>query len=560
MARDDLPPRQRTLRTAIEHSYRLLTEAQRTLLRSLSVFVGGFDLLAVEAVSGWSQESDASALLTRLHALINKSLVDVKTTPAGERRFILLETIREFALEQARAHGEEALLRQRHYAAYLQLFRTGDGHLRGAEATTWMARLEPEQDNLRAALQWAFDERRYADAKWLQIACGWFWFLRGQWYEEGMWLAQLLPHRHELPVDLHLHTLTSVYAIGRAVEEFQPLNRWKTEMLELLAVCPNQHLHATAWHFIAAYASDFPEAATAWEKAITVARRAREASTLGPEFCLLTDCDFLLGNPLWAYALRLIGQGKFVQARPLLMESRTIFQQRESGYELADTSGVLGRMAFLQDDLPQAHPYLQEAVTIAAAYNYQEMIGLWQPLLAIATLYRGDALEADRLLQESLRLCLTLKDKGFLARVSLYLAELALWEGDLGQAAQRLQESLAYHVDPHKLSIDQIELFLIAARLATAQGQYQRAVTLFGVVEQISQHLDYVYAGPMRSLADAALATVRGALSPAVFAQAFAAGQQMSLAEAFATILAPSYRAGSLTASGPITGIVQPAS
>ena len=81
-----------------------------------------------------------------------------KRLPSGEQRFLLLETIREFALEQLRAHGEEALLRQRHYAAYLQLFRTGDSHLRGPEAATWFARLEPEQDNLRAALQWTLDD------------------------------------------------------------------------------------------------------------------------------------------------------------------------------------------------------------------------------------------------------------------------------------------------------------------------------------------------------------------------------------------------------------------
>ena len=99
-----------------------------------------------------------------------------ETTPTGEQRFLLLETIREFALEQLRAHGEEALLRQRHYAAYLHLFRTGDSHLRGPEAATWLARLEPEQDNLRAALQWALDEARYADAAWLMVAVHYFWY------------------------------------------------------------------------------------------------------------------------------------------------------------------------------------------------------------------------------------------------------------------------------------------------------------------------------------------------------------------------------------------------
>ena len=293
------------LRTAIEHSYRLLSEEQRTLFRRLGVFAGGFALPELAGVSLDSPEDgtrDASPqgtfgeparILSTLHALIGKSLVHAETLPSGEQRFLLLETIREFALEQLRAHGEEALLRQRHYAAYLQLFRTGDSHLRGPEAATWFARLEPEQDNLRAALQWALDEARYADAAWLLIACSWFWHQRGRWQEFGRWLAQLLPHRHELPVDLHLHMLTSVYAVGSAVTEFQPLDRWKDEMLQLLEICPNQHLHAAAWHFVACYAVDFSEVAAAFERSIAAARLAREGPALGPEFCLVADCDFI---------------------------------------------------------------------------------------------------------------------------------------------------------------------------------------------------------------------------------------------------------------------------
>ncbi len=114
----DLPPHQRTLRKAIGHSYNLLDDGERALFRSLGVFVGGCALEELEAVSAWGQEMPGRALLATLHALIGKSLVRVETTPSGAGRYLLLETIREFALEQARAEGEEDLLRQRHYAAY----------------------------------------------------------------------------------------------------------------------------------------------------------------------------------------------------------------------------------------------------------------------------------------------------------------------------------------------------------------------------------------------------------------------------------------------------------
>ena len=147
----DLPLHQRSLRTAIGASYAMLDEAERSLLRCLGIFMGGCDWQAVAAVAADHVELSARPLHSILHALVDKSLVRVETLPDGEQRFLLLETIREFAREQVRARGEEAHLRRRHYAIYLQFFRTGDSHLRGPDAAAWFARLGPEQDNLRAA-------------------------------------------------------------------------------------------------------------------------------------------------------------------------------------------------------------------------------------------------------------------------------------------------------------------------------------------------------------------------------------------------------------------------
>ncbi len=532
----DLPPRQRTLRTAIGYSYALLNETERLLLRSLAVFAGGFTFEAAEAIV--ADRLEPATVQATLHALISKSLLHAATLPGGAQHFLLLETIREFALEQARVHGEETLLRQRHYAIYLQLFRTGDSHIRGPEAATWFARLTPEQDNLRTALQRAFDEARYTDAAWLLIACGWFDHQRGQWEEHGRWLAQLLPHRHQLTVDHQLCMLISAYAIGRAVPAFQPLNRWKAEMLNVIEASTHP-MRASAWHFIACYTADFAEAAAAWERSIALARLACAESANDPRFCLFSDAEFALGAPLWAYATALVERGKFALALPLLRESQAIFQQRGSRYEMADSSGTLGLLAFMQGDLAEAHAYLQEAVTIAATFNYQEMVGLWQPLWALVRLYEGQVPEAHRLLDASVRLCLELKDNYFLRRVFAYQAEVALWEEKLEQAEEALAQSLGYVTETRRINVYEVQRFWLAARLATAQQQYPRAATLFGLAEQMHSQIHYAIAGPMRALADAALATVRDALDPAVFAAAFAAGQQMSLEDAFAGILSP---------------------
>jgi predicted ATPase/transcriptional regulator with XRE-family HTH domain len=522
----DLPPRQRTLRTAIAHSYRLLSEEQRMIFRRLGVFAGGFALPEAETVAG----ADAAAL----RLLTGKSLVHVEAAADGARRFLLLETLREFALEQLAANGEEAELRERHYRAYLHLFQAGDSHLRTVDMPAWMARLEPEQDNVRAAMQWALAEARYADARWLMIAAGWFWHVRGQWYESGQWLARLLPHRHQLPVALQLDVLIAVHVLGRAMEEFQPFDRWRDEMLQLSEVCPSLHLQAAAWYWTACYATDFAEAAVAYERSIATARRACAGPPLAPAFCLAADGGFLLGNHLWAYALALIERGEFAQALPLLKESQEIFRQRESRYEMADSLGTLGLLAFLQGDLAQAQKQLYEAVTLAAAYNYQEMVGLWQPLLGLVTLHRGDAQEAKRVLDESLRLCLQLKDRNFLARICTYQAEVALQNGELAQAAAWLQESQAYTAAPGSRNAYEVLRIWVAARLTTEQGDFARAALLFGLADTLHGRIQYAVGGPARVLADKTLAAVQAALEPAAFAEAFALGQRMSPAEAFA--------------------------
>ncbi|MCB0184522.1 MAG: hypothetical protein KDE31_09660, partial [Caldilineaceae bacterium] len=407
----DLPPQHRTLRLAIQRSYALLKPDEQLLFRYLGVFAGGFDLAAAEAISNLQQPSDI------LLSLIGKSLVRAEALAEGTQRFSLLETIREFALEQLRAHDEVDILQHRHYAVYLQFFRTGDSHLRGAETTIWFARLSHDHDNLRAALQWTFNEKRYADAAWLLIAVYWFWHLQGNWYEKGRWLAQLIHHRQTLESDLRLAVLANVYSAARTWEEFLPLERYTVEMMQLLEMCSNKLLQAVAWFWLAFSSTDFAQAATAWEQAIESARSAAVAPKLGAEFCLLADYDFVLVTCLWDYAIALIERGQISQATPLVTECLEILQRRENRYEIADGIGTLGILALLQGNLEQAHRYFTEAVTLATAFNCQWMLGNWQPLLGIVTLYEGNVAEARQLLNDSWRLCVELKDRYCLSRV-----------------------------------------------------------------------------------------------------------------------------------------------
>lgn len=106
---NDLPVHQRTLRAAIGHSYELLDDDERRLLRSVSVLASGGDLAAIAAVSSWDQTTATRPLLAALHGLVAKNLVRVEATASGARRFALLETVREFAMEQMQAHSAAAI-------------------------------------------------------------------------------------------------------------------------------------------------------------------------------------------------------------------------------------------------------------------------------------------------------------------------------------------------------------------------------------------------------------------------------------------------------------------
>jgi predicted ATPase len=591
----DLPPRQRTLHSAIAHSYDLLDDGERRLFRSLSVFAGGSALEAVEAVSGWDEprtpelafedlvrgapprettptdsrtggQLTGRPLLAALHALVGKSLVRAETTPDGERRYVLLEIIREYAWGQARAEGEEELLRRRHYAATLRLFRTADPYLRGPEATAWTARLEPEQENLEAALRRALDGGCYEDAAWLALAAAWFWFHVGRWQEASRWIVEISTHREALSAAQRLALLIDLHLVFNASADEPALDRYTGEMRELLEVCPDQALHASAWFMLGFRASDAAGAAAAWERSIAYARAAREEGGLPPtpraaaegvsggrpahelpasdtrpaglypEFGVVADGEFILATPMWAYADMLIEHGEFERAAPLLAESTSLFQARTGSFNMADTLGAAGRLALLQGDVARAHALLREAVTLGETLNYHWVLAAYQSSLGLATLYRGDNPEARRLLDASLHLCLDLNSEYFLTRVCTYLAETELWEGAPDAAHRWLAQSFAYVTSRPLGMIEQIERVMVAARVAAAQDAPLRAATLFGLADELRGRIHYELAGPARELADAALARARAALEPASFAEAFAAGHRLSLDEAAAMV------------------------
>lgn len=136
-------------------------------------------------------------MLTRL---INQSLVVVEREGEGEARSRMLETIRQYAREKLAASGEADAVRERHLHFYLQLAEQGEIGLRGAGQQAWLQRLSVEQDNVRAALEFALASRapEHAEAGLrLVVAQSFFWFVRGSMQERRDWLTKLLASPHQ---------------------------------------------------------------------------------------------------------------------------------------------------------------------------------------------------------------------------------------------------------------------------------------------------------------------------------------------------------------------------
>ena len=183
----DAPTRQRTMRDAIAWSYDLLSPAEQVLFRSLAVFVGGFTVEAAEAVGG-------SSTLELLAALTDHSLVSRLAPPNEELRMGLLETIREFALEQLVAHGEETAVRDAHATYFLRMGADASRGMRSHAQLEWFARLQADQDNLRAAITWLTNRDGIQEALTLATDIMWFHWIRGHYTENLTLLESLLAH------------------------------------------------------------------------------------------------------------------------------------------------------------------------------------------------------------------------------------------------------------------------------------------------------------------------------------------------------------------------------
>lgn len=477
----DMPERHQTLRGAVAWSCQLLSPEERELFAQLAVFVGGGPLDAVASVCDGA--GDPLARLDQLQALADHSLIQIAPDP-DHPRFTMLAVIHEYAAELLAESGREREARRRHARWCHELCAQAIPMLNQVGQQTWIARLEAERDNLRAALTWLLvDDRPGA----VEAAAELIWLLHRFWYfcghlSEGLrWLELILARASELPEPLLADLL---YAAGVLAVEHRQMARGEAWLLESL------------------------------ELARAIGRRARAAAAL----------------PLLSYIRE--QRGELSDAETLVAESVAIFREIGDQEGLGDALDRLAQCRYLAGDWAAAIELQEEVLAIRRRLGSLWLIGSALNNLGNTVHESGDPRRALPLIAEAAELFAQIGNMLVYARVRLNLGSVYLSLGDGAAAAGCYGPSLDLIWSLH----DEFGLPWALRGIATVaiRSDPAAAARLFGKAEALARQHDWELPPFDRERLDAALGELRARLDPAVFEAAWRAGEVAELRQVVA--------------------------
>ena len=432
-------PRQQTLRALIDWSYDLLTAPEKTLLRRLSVFAGGWALAAAEGVCS-DETIEEFEVLDLLTGLVDKSLVVYEEGADGDSgRYRLLESIRQYALDRLGESGEAAAVQGRSASWFLGLAEEAAPQLQGPEQASWLGHLEGEHDNLRASLSW--DEQsaeRGEDGLRLAGALWRFWYVHGHLTEGRQWLGRALAR-------------TKPRAVGEDGVGGLAESAASGTSARALALKGAGNL---AWA-----QGDYAGARALYEESLMIRRQFGDQQGIAGSL-----------NSLGNVASE---QGDYVGARALYGESLTIFRQLGDQRGIASSLTNLGGVARYQGDYAAARALLEESLTIFRQLGDQ--IGIAAGLYGLAGVAQGQGNYAGAwaLYEECLTIQRQLRDQSGIAVNLDGMACLAHGQSQpsraarLGGAASALRESIG---SPRSLA-DQADMVKTMAAVREALGE-----------------------------------------------------------------------------------------
>jgi non-specific serine/threonine protein kinase len=414
-------PRQQTIRASIEWSWNLLSDSERILLRRLSVFAGGWILESAEAVCS-ENGTEKNQVADLLSQLVAKSLVVANRESRRERRYHLLETIRQYADEKLVEAAEKETIRIRHLEYFLKLSEEIEPGLSGPQQVDWFARTSDELYDLRAALEWAAKTDVEAGLS-LASRLGQYW-ISFDYSEGARWLAEFLqnPQAEEYP-KARVNALIIQGHILVDMGKFVPAHSAIDECLALYRANADLQGEIDGLLLLARIVG-LEERTVLNQQALDLAhsindvwREARALQSLGWDHRYSTRglvyweeaVGFLrkagdwrrLAKLLSAMANSVMLDGNFGYAQELLDESVELNRHLQNKSLTGDNLFTNGYMAFMRKDYEQARVSLQENIAINQEVGNPSYY-LWSRVrLGYIALYEGDTAKAHTIFSET---------------------------------------------------------------------------------------------------------------------------------------------------------------
>jgi predicted ATPase/transcriptional regulator with XRE-family HTH domain/Tfp pilus assembly protein PilF len=425
----DLPTRQQTMEGAVRWSYDLLKPAERALFRRLSVFAGGWGLDAAESVVTIGGEP-VGDVLRGIESLADQSLLRQVVEYDSATRFSMLETLREFGLEQLSEAREREVAQLAHLRWCISLAEAAEKGLAGREQSRWLQRLETEHDNIRAALGLTLvecdEERlRLAGALWR------FWWWHGHFSEGRAWLAQVLDRGSHSDSAWRGKALTAAGILAREQGDFGHARTMLEESLAIRRRSGDQRGAAQALNILGLVASsqgDLARAKELFEEGLSVYREAGDQ--LGVANVLNN-----LGS-VWR------DEGQFARAAALYTESMEVYKSFGERRGLSVALHNLGRVANDMGDPDRALELFDECLAIEQELGDRLNLAMTLHNMGRVTQERGLYARTAELYVASLNIRIEFGDKLGCAKVIEDVAAMAGSRGD-PERAVRLQSATA---------------------------------------------------------------------------------------------------------------------
>lgn len=428
-----VPDRQRTLYQTMIWSYDLLTAQEQWFYRRLSVFSGGCTIEAAVAVCGKPGEPESN-VFSLLASLLDQSLLQQETLETDNPRFILLESVREYGLERLREHNEMEESQREHALYYLAFVEQVLPYLTGSQQTTWLAQLDQEKDNLRAALTWLLNKNEVELALRFGEGFGKFCGLRGYWTEEWRWLQAIL----ELPTTPALYSLRAriLRRAGHLAYRLRQLvvaRIWQEESIELSRESGDQNnlvgaLSGLGWTLYR-------------QNTVTLAEQLLNESV---EVALASGNKWVLANALDSLGRFMHYQSRSAEARALLERSVVLARELADNENLARILTSLVSLELAQGNHTQATALAEESFALAQECGSKPILALVLDSLADIAVFQKAYDNATNLLEKRILQAEEIGDIPTIARKRLQLGDIALRRGDFAQAEALAQQSLVF--------------------------------------------------------------------------------------------------------------------